>query len=259
MAGCGMFGVGRTNSRRFLRAATCAVVLASLTWSGVAAAASPTLTTDQLDYAPDQTVHVSGSGFDANTAYAIPIRRPDGSIVHGDGTFTPGWDTVASDGSGNLSYDYQLDGVTGTYQARTYPATWNGDWTQAPVATLTFEDHVADLDQCTNGAVGPPIASEPCQGSNAAAQNTFKNWTNSNANGTRAHWAEGDFVSYRVTISSIAAGTHTLVMHYSPAKSGKHAIDYLGSFDATETTSATPGPFHANQNDPCGDQVLAGS
>ena len=259
MAWCGVFEFGRTKSRRLFVAVVSGVVVVSLAWCGVAAASSPTLTTDQLDYAPDQTVHINGSGFDANTTYAIPVLRPNGSIVQGDGTFTPGWDTATSDGSGTLTYSYQLDGVQGTYEARAYPSTWTGDWTQPPVASVTFEDHVANLDQCTNGAVGPPIAAEPCQGSNAAAQNTFKNWENGNANGTKAHWAEGDFISYRVTMSSVAAGTHTLVMHYSPATSGKHAIDYLGSFDATETTSATAGPFHANRNDPCGDQVLAGS
>ena len=259
MASYGTFGVGRTKAGRLLVVLVSVVVFVSFSLSGVAAASSPTLTTDQLDYAPDQTVQISGSGFAANTTYAIPVLRPNGSIVLGDGSFTPGWDTATSDGSGNLSYSYQLDGVQGTYEARVYPSTWAGDWTQSPVASVNFEDHVADLDQCTNGAVGPPIAAEPCQGSNTAAQNTFKNWENGNANGSKAHWAEGEFISYRVTLSSLAAGTHTLVMHYSPARSGKHAIDYLGSFDATETTSATAGPFHANRNDPCGDQVLAGT
>jgi hypothetical protein len=75
------------------------------------AAGAPTLTTDKLDYAPEETVQVSGSGFDANQEYAIPVKRPDGSIVHGDGSFSSGWDLTTSDAGGNLSYSYQLDGI----------------------------------------------------------------------------------------------------------------------------------------------------
>jgi hypothetical protein len=83
----------------------------------------------------------AGTGFDADSTYAIPVLRPDGSIVMGDGTFTPGWDSVASDASGQLTYDFQLDGLHGTYVARVYPSRWTGDWSQSPVATVTFEDH----------------------------------------------------------------------------------------------------------------------
>ena len=82
----------------------------------------PTLTTDQTDYAPEQTVNVSGTGFDPSADYAIPVMRPDGTMVHGDGTFTPGWDLATSDGTGNLAYSYQLDGVQGIYEVRAYAA-----------------------------------------------------------------------------------------------------------------------------------------
>src|SRR5262249_6125766 len=40
---------------------------------------------------------------------------------------------------------------------------------------------------------------------------------------------------------------------------GKHAIDYLGSFDATETTSPTATALHANNNNPCADKPAVGS
>src|SRR5262249_55438551 len=48
-------------------------------------------------------------------------------------------------------------------------------------------------------------------------------------------------------------GSHTLIGHYDTVHSGKHAIDYLGSYDATETTSTTPSTFHFNNNNPCAD------
>jgi hypothetical protein len=115
-----------------------------------------------------------------------------------------------------------------------------------------------NLDQCTNGASGTTIHVEQCAGSSVAAVNGFKNWVNGNSNGSKSHWREGEFISYRTKISGIASGSHTLVLHYDTVHGGKHAIDYIGSFDATETTSGTPGPFHANNNNPCKDLVTAG-
>src|SRR5262249_51250805 len=53
-----------------------------------------------------------------------------------------------------------------------------------------LEDRVmlsaANLDQCQNGGVGPPITLEPCAGTNGAAVTVsgtaFKNWVNGNVN-----------------------------------------------------------------------------
>jgi len=115
-----------------------------------------------------------------------------------------------------------------------------------------------NLDQCTNGAVGPPLHLDQCAGSTVAAVNGFKDWVNGNSNGQKSHWREGEFISYRTRISGITAGTHTLVLHYDVVHGGKHALDYIGSFDATETTSTTASTLHANNNNPCGDLVLAG-
>src|SRR5262249_22550598 len=39
----------------------------------------------------------------------------------------------------------------------------------------------------------------------------------------------------------------------------RHAIDYLGSFDATETTSTTAGPENRNNSNPCFDLLGSGS
>ena len=42
-------------------------------------------------------------------------------------TFTAGWDTVTADASGNLTYDYQLNGILGTYEPRAYLSPWTND------------------------------------------------------------------------------------------------------------------------------------
>lgn len=110
----------------------------------------------------------------------------------------------------------------------------------------------ANLDQCQNGALGNPITLWPCVNGTLGGT-SYSNWVNGNVNGSKAHWREGEFLTYRAKLSGLAAGSHTLVFQYDTVHSGKHAIDYLGSFDATETTSPTTGKFHRNANNPCAD------
>ncbi len=104
------------------------------------AQAAPSLTVAQGDYSPEEIVAVLGGGFAPNTLYDIPVVRPDGSIVKGDGSFTCGWDTVQSNGSGAFIYLYQLDGIVGTYQVKVYLSPWSGDLSGSPIATVTFTD-----------------------------------------------------------------------------------------------------------------------
>jgi hypothetical protein len=118
--------------------------------------------------------------------------------------------------------------------------------------TATAANQAANIDQCQNGGVGPPIVLEACRNTNGDS-----NWINGNVNGQKAHWQEGEFISYRATLTHLVPGAHTLDIHWDVVHGGKHAIDYLGSFDATETTSPVPTQFHANNNDPCGDVLSA--
>src|SRR3989304_3236206 len=101
-----------------------------------------TVTTDKADYAPDETAVISGSGFGAGESLDIPIIPPDGSVVAGDGSFIPGWDTVVADGDGNFTYSYILNGILGGYEVQVYHTPWGGDDSgEAPLATTTFTDH----------------------------------------------------------------------------------------------------------------------
>jgi hypothetical protein len=85
----------------------------------------------------------------------------------------------------------------------------------------------ASLEQCRNGTSAAP---DVCTGSG---------WGNGNANSTQAHWAESEFVAYRMLITGLTPGAtvHTLTIGYDIKKSGTHAIDYLGTFNFTETTA----------------------
>jgi len=215
-----------------------ALVLLSLALFGalrlVVAEGDPRVTTDKADYLSNETVTITGSGFDADTDYDVPVIRPDGSIVKGDGSFTPGWDIVLSDGSGAFAYLYKLNGIEGIYEVRVYPSPWSGDLGEVPLASTTFTDAnpSGNLDQCRNG---PYDAKVPCTGSA---------WANGNANATQAHYLEGDSLPYRLKFENLATGTtiHAVTIEWDTTKGGKHAFDYVTSFDRTETDA-----------DPCSD------
>ena len=178
---------------------------------------NPTLATDKPDYHPEETVHITGSGYDAGAAYAVPVMRPDGSMVRGDNSGLPGWDTVNADGSGNLAYDYVLDGIFGLYEARVYAAPWSGNWAETPLAAATFTDG-ANLDQCANDEPGTP----PCV------------WQNGDLNGNNSAYAEGDVVPFRLRVEDIAPGQHTIHLNYDFTQGGHKAYDFLATYDATE-------------------------
>ena len=84
-----------------------------------------------------------------------------------------------------------------------------------------------DLDQCANGGVGsPPIQ---CAGSA---------WQNGNLNGNQAHYNEGDSVPYRLRMSGLTIGTdYHVTIEWDTTQSGKHALDYITSYNRTETTA----------------------
>src|SRR5712691_1714088 len=198
-----------------------------------------TVTTDKPDYHPGETVIITGKGWLAGETVSLLIH--EAPTIDPDRTLFATADLLGNFTNNQLTLEAHDVGVT-------FTVTATGQ-TSGQTAQTTFTDSAANLDQCTNGGVG--ATPEVCQ-----AVNPPKDWVNGNANGTKAHWREGEFISYRDTISVSVAGTHVFQIHYDIVSSSQHAIDYLGSFDATETTGAG-GTFHANNNNPCGDQLPA--
>ncbi len=84
----------------------------------------------------------------------------------------------------------------------------------------------SNLDQCANGGVGDP----PLQCIDTA-------YINGNLNENQAHYLEGESVPYRAIITDLTPGeTYTLTIEWdTTVSSGKHALDYITSFDRTET------------------------
>ncbi len=212
------------------------------------AAGAPSLATDKPDYSPGQVVHISGTGFAAGN-YDIPVKRPDGSIVLVDPvthTATPGWGTATAGADGSLAYDYQLDGIAGSYEARAYPSPWNGDWTAAPVASVTFTDLVSDFKQCANK--DSPLPAGTCH------------WIGSIVQGSNANYTEGMALPQRVVFDGIVATSgdnHVLTFDHDNTKGGIHAFDYLVSYaQATLLASNYGFPYSSSLFDQaCADEI----
>jgi hypothetical protein len=89
----------------------------------------------------------------------------------------------------------------------------------------------ATLDQCANGPAASPTGCNP---------NT---WVNGNLGASKAHYLEGDSVPYRMTFLNLVTFAqapsliHHLTIEWDTTKGGKHALDYLTSWNQTVTTA----------------------
>jgi hypothetical protein len=64
-------------------------------------------------------------------------------------------------------------------------------------------------------------------------------WVNGNLGASKADYKEGQSVPYRITFTGVSTtGSHTVTFEWDTTKSGKHALDYLTSYD--RSVSATP-------------------
>jgi hypothetical protein len=83
----------------------------------------------------------------------------------------------------------------------------------------------ANLDQCAND----PLPSSHLDGCNSAATQ----WVNGNLGASKSVYFEGDSIPYRMRFDNLAAGSHTVTIKWDTTKSGKHAIDYLTTYNRT--------------------------
>ena len=186
----------------------------------------PTLTTDKLDYAPGEIVHIAGTSFLPGD-YALPVKRPDGSIVLIDPVThaaTPGWGVATADANGNLTYDYQLDGIEGTYTVRAVQSPWWGDWSEAPQAEVTFTDALTGQMY--------PVGDESPSGPGG--------WTTGNLGGSNSNYAEGETVPFQIEVSG--TGTGTLIVCRDYQNGADFGYLFLDAYNTSR--SATPGRSH---------------
>ena len=180
-----------------------AALIASFgTTAAARADGAPTIASDQADYAPGGTVTLTGTNWSGDDSVHITVNDDQGQT----------WGHVsdpAVPADGSISDAFQLP----NWFIATYDVTATGNLT-GRTASTTFTDSSSNLDQCVDGGVGN--TPEPCKTAG------FSNWVNGNANGQKAHWAEGDFIPYRATVGPVAAGSHTLEMHYDTVHDSTH-------------------------------------
>ena len=81
----------------------------------------------------------------------------------------------------------------------------------------------ATRSQCANGS---PLDGTPCQ--------SDAEWVSGNLGASKATYNEGDSIPYRMAMTGLSlAGSHTLTIEWDTTKSGKHALDYLTTFNRT--------------------------
>ena len=216
-------------------------VLVGLGTAGMAVLAGepgPTVTTDELDYAPEATVQISGSNFAANAEVTVRVTRPDLSTVTGDGSFDPwptSYDTVVADEEGDFQYNYILDGILGEYLVDVLDGRWDDPLIgQAPVlASVTFWDSRNINSVTLNG--GSSVTVAPGASITASVNVTTKSSDND--------WKS---TGWRISTTS---GSLTCVDTPNHTSSGT----YTESFSIT--APATPGIYNAYfvaySNDTC--------
>lgn len=103
--------------------------------------ASASLATDQLDYPPESTVKISGSGFEPNQTLTIRVTWPDGT-VRASGAKLGEIDQTTTDAEGNLYFEYQLTaGLAGQYKIEVLNSSGQ------VLNTASFTDNHEDEDE----------------------------------------------------------------------------------------------------------------
>jgi hypothetical protein len=193
--------------------------------------AGASLVTEKSGYLSGETVVIYGEGFYGFEEVSISVETYSESLQQSIPVMQ--WNVFANAKgffSASIPFD-SLSSENGRYTLRA-SGTKTGTTAETMIASAIAE--AGNLDQCANGGVGDPV--EPCSGAG---------WVNGNVNNSKAHWTEGQSVAYRQILTGFTPGStgNTVTLGYDTTKAGKHALDYLTSFDRTETL--------AMGNDPC--------
>jgi hypothetical protein len=180
------------------------LIAAMIAASGIvfASASTPTVWTDKDDYAPGETVVITGTGFPANKKLLVQIIRPQGSDML----------PVKTDDVGSFTLEYKLTkkrAMDGTYQVLVIDPL-----TGEVLAATTFTD----------------AGDESFWGYNLESAK----WTHGNLG---KDYYEGDFVSYQLVITkdSKVWGATSFDIKYNFYQSSSDAI-YIDGFDTSTAT-----------------------
>jgi len=93
----------------------------------------------------------------------------------------------------------------------------------------------ANLDQVRNGAVG-------CDTTVPNSCNDPADWVNGNAGASNAHYQEGQSIPYRLVMTGLSLGSHSVVIQWDVKHSSANAIDFITHFQRINESVQPCGP-----------------
>lgn len=196
----------------------------------VSPALVPSVFTDKLEYFAGQTAIITATGFDAGMPVLFQVLHDASTPGLPGGLGHEPWQVIdggvgdvdnAANGSVHTSWYLSPDDSMNALFTLFATGLYRG---QPVTVTATFSDPPppkANLDQGENGPADAPLADV--------------NWINGDLNANNSHYREGDAVPFRVVLTNLSVGAHTLLIEYDNTENTEHAYDYLTSFDVTQT------------------------
>ena len=181
---------------------------------------APTIQSDLPDYMPGMTVTLTGAGWDTDGAVHVVVNDDAGESWRREVDVPPTPDGTIEDVFSLPTWFVAAYSVTATQQRS------DGGLLQA---TWRFTDASADLDQCAND----PAPSPSSDGCSAAAAD----WVNGNLGESKSSYLEGDSIPYRLKMDGLTLASHVVIIDWDTTQGGKHATDYLTTYDRTVTTA----------------------
>jgi hypothetical protein len=175
------------------------VLLAALLHAGslFAATGYESISSDQPEYMPGDTATISGVGFEPNHAIEVQVIRADGSIMTGNGTETPGSDTVTTDATGHFAYSYLLAGGDRSVYNGILTANAIDPDSSTTLATATFIDGDEFVVQgCDSNSHNDHCNPDTVAAGWAGGSNPIDGWTSGELQG----WQPLDNVPFRVRL-----------------------------------------------------------
>ena len=240
---------------KFLLALTALIPATAL----LAATGYESISSDQPEYMPGDTATISGVGFEPNKTIEIQVVRVDGSIVTGDGTETPGSDTVTTDVTGYFAYTYLLVGGDPSVYDGTMTANAIDPDSSTTLATTTFYDGNTYVIQGCNKNTG-----DNCDTTGATPPGWavgIDGWTSGDLHG----WQGNDYVPFRLRIDPKNSGVVNITTSQefsSSSSASAYAIDgtssvYVGNGangngqEGAETKTCENASGNADATHPC--------
>jgi hypothetical protein len=162
---------------------------------------TPSIQADKESYGRGEVMVITGSGFDPGEAVTLTLHAKP--AIFADKTVH-----VVADSFGNV-FDNQ-------FQA------------EGPGKGVLF---LLSATGATSGLRAQAAMANPSANLDQWANKVPASWVNGNLGASKAIYHEGDSIPYRLVFGSLPLTTHVVTIQWDTTKGGKHALDYLTTYD----------------------------